>query len=83
MEKKLQLSVPRSSISLRRVSCMRQTTLTQSGAPGRVISIQYMDFVEIFNVSLDLSTINVIYFILVGVELPLSTVVRHVVVTLS
>ena len=43
---------------------MRQTTLTKYGAPGRVIGltnfrtgIQCMDFVEIFNVSLDLSTI--------------------------
>ena len=32
-------------------------------------STQYMDFVEIFNISLDLSTIYVL--ILVGVELPL------------
>ena len=44
---------------------MRQTTLTQSRAPGGVLagpishtSTQYIDFVEIFNISLDLS----IYF---------------------
>ena len=55
---------------------MRQTTLSQSGALGRVMagpislaSIQYMDFVKIFNVSLDLSTTY--FFILVGVELRL------------
>ena len=49
---------------------MRQATLTQSGAPGRVIgwtnfsdsSTQYMDFVEIFNISLDLSTIYFAHF---------------------
>ena len=42
---------------------MRWTTLTQPGAPGRVIgwtnshtSTQYMDFVEV-NISLDLSPI--------------------------
>ena len=42
---------------------MKQTTLTQSGTPGGVMagpishtSTQYMDFVEIFNISLDLST---------------------------
>ena len=42
---------------------MRQTALSQSGSPGRIIgrtnfadtSIQYVDFSEIFNVSLDLS----------------------------
>ena len=39
-------------------------------------SIQHMDYVEIFYVSLDLSTIY--FLILVGVELPL-----HVVVTPS
>ena len=32
------------------------------------ISIQYMDFVEIFNVSLDLSTLYFTFLILVGVE---------------
>ena len=36
-------------------------------------STQYMDFVEIFNISLDLSTIFLL--ILVGVELPLCIVV--------
>ena len=42
---------------------MRQTGLTQSGTRGNVIgwisntSIQYMDYIEIFNISLDLSTI--------------------------
>ena len=40
-----------------------------------------MDFVEIFNVSLDLSTIYFILLILVGVELPLCIVV--IVVTLT
>ena len=44
-------------------------------------SIQYMDFVEIFNVSLDLSTIYFIFLILMGVELPLCIVV--IVATLS
>ena len=44
-------------------------------------SIQYMDLVEIFNVSLDLSTIHFIVLILVGVKLPLCMVV--IVVTLS
>ena len=34
---------------------MRQMRLTQSGAPGS--SIQYMKFVEVFNVALDLSAI--------------------------
>ena len=43
-------------------------------------SIQYMDFVEIFNVSLDLSTIYIIFRTLVGAELPLFIVV--IVVTL-
>ena len=48
---------------------MRQTTLTQSGAPGRVLtdlishtSIQYLDVVEIFGVSQDLSTIYFAHF---------------------
>ena len=57
---------------------MRQMTLTQSGAPGRVIgwlnshtSTQYMDFVEIFNISLNL--LLFILLILVGVDLPLCT----------
>ena len=44
---------------------MRQMTLTQSGAAGGVIGktnfshtgTQCIDFVEIFNISLDLSTI--------------------------
>ena len=40
-----------------------------------------MDFVEIFKVSFDLSTIHFIFLIFVGVELPLSVVVT--VVTLS
>ena len=40
---------------------MKQTTLTQSRAPGRVngwthTSTQYMDFLETFNISLDLFT---------------------------
>ena len=43
--------------------------------------IQYMDFVEIFNVSLDLSIIYFIFLILLGVDPPLSVVVT--VVTLS
>ena len=43
-------------------------------------SIQYMDFVEVFNVSLDLSTIYFIFLNLVGVELPLCIVV--IIVTL-
>ena len=48
---------------------MRLTTLTQSEAPGRVISepishtnTQYMDCVEIFNISLDLSAICFVNF---------------------
>ena len=43
---------------------MKQMTLTQSRAPGVLLaghkfrtSTKYMDFVEIFNISLDLSTI--------------------------
>ena len=44
-------------------------------------AIQYMDFVEIFNVSLDLSTIYFIFLILMGVGLSLCNVV--IVVTLS
>ena len=36
-------------------------------------SIQYLDLVEVFNVSLDLSTIYLL--VLVGVELPLCLVV--------
>ena len=51
---------------------MRQTTLTQSGAlsvllarPVSHTSITYMDFFEIFNVSLDLSTIYFFRFQLV------------------
>ena len=53
---------------------MRQTTLTLSRAPGRVICWTnfFLDFVEIFNISPDLSTI---YFILVGVEFPWCIVV--------
>ena len=47
-------------------------------APISHTSIQYMDFVEIFNVSLDLSTIYFIFLILVGVELPLYIVVSVV-----
>ena len=38
-------------------------------------SIQCIDFVEIFNVSLDMSAIHFIFLILVGVELPLFIVV--------
>ena len=34
-------------------------------------SIQYIDFIEIFSVSLDLSTIYFNFLILVGAELPL------------
>ena len=46
------------------------------------ISVQYMDFVEIFNVSaLDLSTVYFVFLVLVGVELPLCIIV--IVVTLS
>ena len=44
-------------------------------------SIQYMEFVEVFNISLDLSTIYFIFPILVGIELPLSLVV--IIITLS
>ena len=62
------------------MSCIRQTKHTQSGAPCHLIgwtnsriSIQYMDFVEIFIVSLDLSTIYL--FSLVGFEPPSCLVV--------
>ena len=41
--------------------------------PVSHISNQYMDYVEIFNVSLDLSTIYLLF--LVGVDLPLCVVV--------
>ena len=50
---------------------MRQTTFTQSGAPSRVIgwtnfshqhSIYGPDFVEMFNISLDLSTVYFAHF---------------------
>ena len=41
--------------------------------PNSHTSIQYKDFVEIFNVSLDCSTVYHVH--LVGVELPLCTVV--------
>ena len=50
---------------------MRQMTLTQSRAPGCVIGWtnvshyhmdQYMDFVEIFNISLDFSIIYFAHF---------------------
>ena len=52
------------------VSCMLQMTFTRSGAPDRVtagpishVIIQYMDFVEIFDVLLDLSRdFSTIYF---------------------
>ena len=44
-------------------------------------SIQYIDFVEIVNVSLDLSTMYFIFLILVDVELPWCIVV--IVVTLT
>ena len=53
--------------------------LTQSGAPGQLAepishtSTHYMDFVEIFNISMDLSYTYLL--ILVGVELPLCIVV--------
>ena len=59
---------------------MRQMTLTQSGASGVLFAgpisypgTQCMDFVEIFNISLDSSTI--FWLILVGVEFPLCIVV--------
>ena len=61
---------------------MRQTTLPQSGTPEWLFywlhqqsytSIQYMNFVEIFGVSLDLSTIYLL--VLGGAELPLCAVV--------
>ena len=51
---------------------MRQMTLTQSGVPE--LHLEYMDFVEIFNISLDLSSSYFVH-ILVGVELPLCIVV--------
>ena len=38
-------------------------------------SSQYMDFIKIFNISLDLSTIHFAHFNLVGVELPLCMVI--------
>ena len=41
--------------------------------PNPHISIQYMDYVEIFNVPLDLSAIYLL--VLVGVELPLCVAV--------
>ena len=44
-------------------------------------SIQYMDFVEVFNVSLDLSAIYFIFLALMGVELHLCILV--IAVTLS
>ena len=50
-------------------------------APTSHNSIQYMDFVRIFNVSLDLSTIYFIFLNLAGVEFPLCIVV--IAVTLS
>ena len=55
-------------------------TLTESGPPGRVMagpishtSTQWMGFVEIFDVSLDLSTIY--QLVLMGVEFHLCVVV--------
>ena len=50
---------------------MRQTTPTQSGAPRPIshTSIQCMNFLDIFNISLDLSA--TILLILVSVELVL------------
>ena len=55
--------------SLKSVSCMRQITLTQSGAPVELLagpnthtSTQYIDFVEILKISLDLSTIYFAHF---------------------
>ena len=65
------------------MSCIRQTTFTQSRTPRPIshIRTQYMGFVVISNVSLDLSGIYFIFFILVGVELPLCIVV--IVVMLS
>ena len=63
---------------------MRQTTLTQSGVPGRVIawtishtSTQYIDFVDFLHFT-GFTCLTFILLILVGVELPL-----WVVVTLS
>ena len=49
---------------------MKQATLTRSGVPGRLLlagpishtSTQYMDFAEVFNISLDLSSIYFAYF---------------------
>ena len=48
---------------------MRQMTLTQSGAPGVLwagpishASTQCMDFVDIFNIKLDLSAISFAHF---------------------
>ena len=40
--------------------------LTQSGAPVSHTSAQYIDFVEIFNISLDLSAIYFAHFSSVG-----------------
>ena len=61
---------------------MKQTTFTQSGAPGRVNGWtnfshwHSVDYIKIFNISLDLSTIYLL--VLVGVNVPL-----HVAVTPS
>ena len=70
---------------------MGQTTRTQSGEPGRVISwtsfshqYSYMDFVEIFNVALNLSILYLYILLnLVGVELPLCMVVIAVILSWS
>ena len=49
---------------------MRQTTLTQSGALDRVIAgknshncIQYMDYIEMFQISLDSSSIYLLVLV--------------------
>ena len=62
------------------VSCMRQTTLLNPehlvvllAGPVSHTSIQYVDYVEISNIALDLSTIHLLA--LVGVELSLCVVV--------
>ena len=63
---------------------MTQTTLTLEHLvkllAGSIFhtSIRYMDFVEIFNNSLDLCTVDFIFLILVGVELLLCIVVKSV-----
>ena len=51
------------------MSCVRQTTLAQSGAlivslagPISYTGTQYMDFIEIFNIPLDFPTIYFAHF---------------------